>query len=256
MGWRLRVSVVTAAAARAYPPQPDLELVVGPLGATCGAQPSCAVAGELRRARALGDPYHWLVDATHPFACQISGALAQACRQEGQPLLRLQRPDLPSGRAALLEDLADLAALSRPGERLLLAIGARRMAEAIAATPAALHHARVLPSPQALRQAMAVGLAPERLACLRPSAVSFPVEMALCRRWHIDTVLCRQSGGESEGRWHRISEALGLRLLLLRRPAEPSGVCALPLAELLERISRDAVGPVPVARPGAGDPAG
>jgi precorrin-6A/cobalt-precorrin-6A reductase len=235
-GWRLKVSVVTSAAARAYPRHPDLELAVGPLGAGCGESPASAVAAELRRARDLADPYLWLVDATHPFARQISAALAQACRRQVQPLLRLQRPPLPAGRAALLDDLADLGGVSHPGERMLLAIGARRMAEAITASPAALHHARVLPSPQALRQAMAVGLAPERLACLRPAAASLPVEIALCRRWRIDTVLCRQSGGESEQRWHRICEALDLRLLLVRRPPEPTGVCALPLAELLERI--------------------
>ena len=85
-GWRLKVSVVTAAAARAYPRHPDLELAVGPLGAGCGESPASAVAAELRRARDLADPYLWLVDATHPFARQISAALAQACRRQVQPL--------------------------------------------------------------------------------------------------------------------------------------------------------------------------
>lgn len=235
-GWRLRVSVVTAAAARAYGAHPDMELAVGALGGAGDASPQSAVAAELQRARAAADPFHWLVDATHPFARQISAGLAHACRLQHQPLLRLQRPHLTSGRGELLDDLADLAAVSRPAERLLLAIGARHLAQAIAASPEALHHARVLPSPQALRQAMAVGLAPERLACLRPAAASLPVELALCRRWRIDTVLCRQSGGQSEARWQRISEALDLRLLLLRRPAEPAGVCALPLEALLQRI--------------------
>ena len=235
-GWRLKVSVVTAAAARAYPRHPDLELAVGPLGAAGGASSPRAVALELRQGLDLADPYQWLVDATHPFARQISAALAQVCREQGQPLVRLQRPSLPIGRAAVVDDLKGLHGLSRPGERMLLAIGARCLIEAIGATPTARHHARVLPSPQALRQAMAAGLAPDRLACLRPSEASLPVEIALCRRWRIDTVLCRQSGGESEGRWHRISETLDLRLLLLRRPPEPPGLCALPIDALLERI--------------------
>lgn len=235
-GWRLRVSVVTEAATRAYGSHPDLELVVGPLGDAGGGGSVAAVERELRRARAMADPYPWLVDATHPFACRISAALASACAAQEQPLLRLQRPLLPLGRAQLLEDLEDLPVHSRPGERLLLAIGARRLAEAVRLCPAARHHARVLPSPQALRQALAAGLSSDRLACLRPSAVSEPIEAALCRLWRIDTVLCRQSGGEGEGRWHRISEAQGLRLLLLRRPPEPPGVCGLALPELLERV--------------------
>jgi precorrin-6A/cobalt-precorrin-6A reductase len=235
-GWRLRVSVVTAAAARAYPIHPDLELAIGALGEGATEAPEVVLARELQRARKQGDPFRWLVDASHPFARRISATLAAACAAERQPLLRLQRPGLSPGRALLLDDLPALTDHIRRGERLLLAIGARRLAEAIRLSPLALHHARVLPAPQALRQALAAGLATDRLACLRPSLASEPIELALCRRWGIDVVLCRQSGGESEGRWHRVSQALNLRLLLLRRPAEPAGVCALPLAELLARI--------------------
>jgi len=235
-GWRLKVSVVTAAAARSYPRHPDLELAVGALGAAEGATPTHAVVGELRRAEALVDPFTWVLDATHPFAVQISAALVDACQQRRQPLLRLLRDSVPEQGALLLDRIADLSDQVRPGERLLLAIGSRRLAEAIAASPAALHHARVLPSPQALRQALALGLASQRLACLRPAADSLPVEMALCRRWRIDSVLCRQSGGAGERRWHALCRRLGLRLLLLRRPAEPAGVQALAMADLLLRV--------------------
>lgn len=235
-GWRLRVSVVTDAATRAYGAHPDLELAVGPLGDAAGGGADAAVQRELLRARSRSEAFHWLVDASHPFARRISASLVSACAAQGQPLLRLQRPLLPCGRAQLLNDLADLPAHSRPGERLLLAIGARRLAEAIHASPGARHHARVLPSPQALRQALAAGLPSDRLACLRPSAASEPIEAALCRRWRIDSVLCRQSGGANEQRWHRLCEELDLRLLLLRRPPEPSGVPALAMGELLARI--------------------
>lgn len=236
-GWRLRVSVVTAAAARAYPAHADLEMAIGALGAGGGEGARAAIARELQEARLQADPFHWLVDASHPFAQRVSASLAAACAAERQPLLRLRRQQLPQGGAVLLDDLAELPARCCPGERLLLAIGARRLAEAISATPTLLHHARVLPSPQALRQALAAGLATDRLACLRPGPTSLAIELALCRRWRIDTVLCRQSGGENEGRWHRISAALGLRLLLLRRPAEPAGVLALEMPELLERLA-------------------
>ncbi len=233
-GWRLRVSLVTAAAARAYPHHPHLELAIGALGEGGTEPPEVVVGRELQRARTLGDPFRWLVDASHPFARRISATLAAACAAQGQPLLRLQRPPLPPGRALVLDDLGDLGNHLRPGERVLLAIGARRLAEAIRLSPQALHHARVLPAPQALRQAFAAGLATDRLACLRPSETSEAIELALCRRWGIDTVLCRQSGGESEGRWHRICERLDRRLLLLRRPPEPAGVPLLAIDALLE----------------------
>lgn len=236
-GWRLRVSVVTAAAAAAYKQDPGLELAVGALGGRAGDDGDTAVRQCLQQAEASGDPIHCVVDASHPFAVRISAALERVCRERRQPLLRLQRPLLPTGRAQLLDDLIGLGLCCRPGESLLLAIGARRLAEAIAACPQARHHGRVLPYPAALRQALAAGLDSERLACLRPGAAVVPIEAALCRRWSIETVLTRQSGGESEARWHRHCQQMDLRLLLLRRPPEPAGVTGLTLENLLDRLS-------------------
>lgn len=248
-GWRLRVSVVTASAARAYPSHPALEVAVGALGPSDGVSPTVAATLLLQRAREQGDPFHWVVDATHPFALQITAALAEACRNSDQPLLRLRRAGPPPGQARLLAAPADLADWVGPGEPLLLAIGARRLAEAIAACPAALHHARLLPYPEALQRALAAGLHPSRLACLRPGPASEAITAALCRQWRIRSVLCRQSGGEGEAAWHRLCEELGLRLLLLRRPPEPTDLEALEPEALLARLGWPARWDAPAAEP-------
>jgi precorrin-6A/cobalt-precorrin-6A reductase len=240
-GWGVRVSVVSGAAARAYAPHPRLELRVGALGGDGAVRgdPTGAALAELQGAAARGRPCRWLIDASHPFALRISAALAEACRIQEQPLLRLLRPDSADAGATVLADLAELAREPLAGRRLLLAIGARRLAEAMGHCPSAIHHARLLPTPAALRQAMAAGIASARVACLRPAAdpaAAAAVEAALCRRWRIEAVLCRRSGGPSESHWRRISATLGLRLLLLERPAEPPGVRALLLEALLERV--------------------
>ncbi|KEF43234.1 MAG: hypothetical protein ER33_00370 [Cyanobium sp. CACIAM 14] len=234
-GWRLKVSLVSRGAALAYGHHPDQELAVGAIGGADG--PEAGVTAELTAARERGEPYRWVIDATHPFATRISAALASACAALEQPLLRLHRPDLGPGGATPLADLADLGSRCRPGERLLLAIGARRLAEAVAASPQALHHARLLPSREALAGALAAGLDPRRLAPLRPTADG-GLERALCRHWGIETVLSRRSGGTNEAHWHRICDELGLRLLLLERPPEPLGLEVLPLQHLLERLGQ------------------
>jgi precorrin-6A/cobalt-precorrin-6A reductase len=232
-GWLLKVSVVSRAAALAYGAHPRQQLAVGAIGGPDGA--AAGVAAELADAGHRGAPYAWVIDATHPFATRISAALVDGCAARSQPLLRLLRPDLNATGAQPLDTLADLGRLCRPGERLLLAIGARRLAEAVAASPGVLHHARLLPQGGALATALAAGLPPQRLAPLRPGGDG-RIERALCRHWQIDTVLCRRSGGANEARWHRICAALGLRLLLLERPGEPDRVEALPLAALLQRL--------------------
>jgi precorrin-6A/cobalt-precorrin-6A reductase len=235
-GWQVRVSVVSAAAALAYPPRPWLQLAVGAIGGDDAAgDAEAAVRRELERARLEGRPFGWVVDATHPFARRISAAVAAACGAEGQPLLRLMRPLLPAEPGTVVAAAAELATRLRPGERVLLALGGRRLQEVVRGTPAAIHHARILPSPAALRQARAAGLPDERIACLRPGGDG-SVERGLCRRWRIETVVCRRSGGPPERQWQAIAAELGLRLLRLERPAEPDGIVSLPAEALLARI--------------------
>jgi precorrin-6A/cobalt-precorrin-6A reductase len=175
-----------------------------------------------------------VVDASHPFARQVSRQLAAVCSHRGQRLLRLLRPS-PEGPATLLAGLEDLRAIPLAGESLLLAIGARQLAQAVACSPGARHHARLLPSAHSLQQAMAAGLAPERVACLRPGSGE-AVEWALVRRWRIGTVLARQSGGSTERLWRHVCSREGLRLLLLARPPEPEGSELLSQGALLETL--------------------
>jgi precorrin-6A/cobalt-precorrin-6A reductase len=228
-GWRIQVSLVSSAAALAYRSHPNLDLRVGAIEAKAG------ISRELALSREGGGGFQWVIDASHPFACQISLAVNKACQAAGQPMLRLHRPPLPTGTARVLKGLSDLQHCELEAARLLMAIGSRRMGEAMASTPRALHHARILPHALALQQAMAAGLPPERVACLRPGG-DMAIERALCRRWGITTVLCRQSGGVTEGGWSSICSELGLRLLLLERPDEALAAPTLTIDQLLERV--------------------
>lgn len=223
-GWWVRVSVVGAAAAAAYPPHPRLECRVGPLG-----------EGGLLAQRLGQWPCRWLIDASHPFAVRISRALDQVCAGLGQPLLRLDRPLLPPGSARVIADLTRLGPLLTPADDLLLAIGQRQLAQALAHSPAGRHAARLLPTPGSLATALALGIAPDRIALLRPGGDG-SIERALCRRWQTTAVLCRQSGSPAEASWHRVSRDLGLRLLLLARPASDGATATLDLDSLLDQV--------------------
>jgi precorrin-6A/cobalt-precorrin-6A reductase len=120
-GWRLRVSVVSALAARAYAPHDGLELAVGALGANGGEASIRVLVQQLQQARRQGDGFRWVVDASHPFAVRITAALVAACRSCDQPLLRLTRAQPPLGRAELLEDLPELGGriAAGRGDRML-----------------------------------------------------------------------------------------------------------------------------------------
>jgi precorrin-6A/cobalt-precorrin-6A reductase len=253
LGWRLLVSVVTPEAALAYPALPGLELRVGPIDGQAG------VREMLTQACRAGDPFLAVVDASHPFAVQITAALA-AVWSEGEsrqpPLLRLHRGGFGAGAEPEVRHLAHLDALADlplAGRHLLLAIGARQLARAVALSPGALHHARLLPSATALQKAGAAGLAAARLACLRPGdPLERAVLRALLRRWTIDAVICRQSGGVTEQLWRDLAQELKLELLLLDRPEEPAAMRQLEAAELVAAL--EGLRPHPARQPGRGRP--
>ena len=220
-GWRVTVSVVTPDASRAYA---GLDLDQIRIGALQGVE---AIRTELQ----VEPGFRWVVDATHPFASQISADLKQACVDCDQPLLRFERP-LESGESVhLLTELDDLAHCPLAGHRVFLAIGGRHLptAHAAARQAGAEVFARCLPSTAGLRLALAAGLSQDHLAVLRPLQGELPgaIERALCRRWRINAVVCRQSGGVTERLWRRLSQDLNLDLLLLRRPSPPADVATV-----------------------------
>ena len=101
-GWRLRVSVVTGRARRNYPTDPRLEVVVGALA---GAS---AWRSALEAAERQGDPFHGVVDASHPFASLVTAAVVAATANRPERLLRLQRPDLAAPGAPSLGHMREL----------------------------------------------------------------------------------------------------------------------------------------------------
>ena len=219
-GWNVEVSVVTASAARAYAGLAMTAVHQGPL------ESDAAIASVLKRRPS------WVIDATHPFAVQISAGLQRVCIRQQQRLIRYERRTTARRRIgaiteqpAFVHRLDQLGALqdqSLHGHRLFIALGSRHLAEtASAASDAgACLFARVMPSCDGVRQALAVGLPVDHLAVVHPRSDLVPgaIEAALCRRWEITDVICRQSGGLIEGLWRELAAEQGLQLWLLRRP--------------------------------------
>ena len=232
LGWRVQVSVVTPSAARAYASLGVESIAVGAL------QGQAAIAAFL----AEQGPFQWVVDATHPFATQISADLEQVCGGLDQRLLRLERPMESGGSAMVLQRIEDLSGFSLQGRRLMLAIGGRHLTAAarLARICGAEVFARTLPSAAGLRSALAADLPQGHLAVLKPlqGKPAGSIEQALCRQWMITDVLCRQSGGVTERLWRRIALEQGLQLWLLRRPHTAAQVETVDNeSDLLERIA-------------------
>lgn len=216
-GYQLSISVVSAAAARAYADMPLDHLHVGPF-----------LSEDSLSEYLASKVVNLVVDATHPFALQISDQLRSVCSIRNLPLLRFERPDHAVSDKLLLDTVLDLADCDLAGRRLLLALGARQLGAAASAArrAGASVHARVLPTPEAIRLAGRAGLSDDHLAVLRPGsgARQGGYESALCRRWQITDVLCRQSGGAADQLWSELARQRSIQLWKLKRPAPMANV--------------------------------
>lgn len=168
-----------------------------------------------------------VVDATHPYARQVSENLRGACEKAGVPLLRVARPATPLPPDAVAVGSAREAGeflVAREGE-VLVATGAKELGVLAAAMgdQAARLHVRTLPSPEALRACGQAGVPPERVICVQ-GPVSRSMNVACLRDSRASWLLTKDSGREG-GMPEKIGAAreCGARLVVIGRPPEPEG---------------------------------
>ena len=80
-GWEVTVSVVNDSASLPYQEMRLRAIHIGPLHGVEG------IKRVLQDAASLHNGFHWVIDATHPFALEISTNLQNACEDFDQPLL-------------------------------------------------------------------------------------------------------------------------------------------------------------------------
>jgi precorrin-6A/cobalt-precorrin-6A reductase len=159
-----------------------------------------------------------ILDASHPFAVEISGLAMQAAAEAGIGYLRFERPQisyLPSTRVVphVHTVLADRELLHR---RILLTVGVKLLPLFQPWFDRATLWARILPD--SVAAALAAGCSPEQLIPMR-LPISVEQEEHLWRALRIDTVIAKASGsaGGLEVK-QAVAEKLGVRLIVIAKP--------------------------------------
>jgi precorrin-6A/cobalt-precorrin-6A reductase len=172
-----------------------------------------------------------VIDATHPFAAQISAQAVAACAASGVKRLRLDRPAWPrhpGDRWIEVDDVrAAAAALPALGRRAFLTIGGRGL-EAFAALPGMHFLVRLVeapPQPLALPSAeLLLGRGPFTLA----------EERLIMERHGIDMLVTKASGGTATAAKLDAARERKLPVVMLRRPAPPPGPHVTGIAAALD----------------------
>ncbi len=235
-GWKISVSVVSEAAALSYEHLSLEDIWIGPIDGIEG------ISRILNKAKVLKKKFDWVIDATHPFALVITSDLQNACAIFGQPLLRFDRPVFSLKGANLINTTRELANQNLKDRNLLLAIGSRHLKEAVGAARIAGANVfvRILPNPSSFVQAISCPLSETQVAMFRPLGGTSlgELELALCKKWSIDYVVCRQSGGVTQETWQQICGELKIDLCLVRRPLQLGNIEVVnSVNELVARVS-------------------
>lgn len=159
-----------------------------------------------------------VIDATHPFAAQMSTNAVLATRETGIPLLALTRPAWRSGPGDRWHSVPNMAgavaALSGPPRRILLAIGRMHLAD-FAARPQHHYHLRLIDAPTE------VPPLPRHNVTLDRGPFSALADEALMRDQRIDLIVAKNAGGSGSVSKLIAARALGLPVLMVERPDLP-----------------------------------
>lgn len=159
-----------------------------------------------------------VIDATHPFASQISANAVAACRHTRSALIAIERPAWqlqPGDNWTCVPDIATAIATLGPAPlRVLTAIG-RQQLGLLEAHPHHHYVIRVIDLPQV----------PLRLAShtIIPARGPFTAEddLALLEREKIDIIVAKNSGGDAAVSKLVAARALSIPVVMVERPPGP-----------------------------------
>ena len=205
------VTVTTESARSLYPDAPTLRVVVG-----CKDRKEIVEFVQVEGISAI-------LDASHPYAVQVSQAAIAASTELNIPYTRYERPFVKqqsNTRSLIYLNSFDtlLAGEYLLGQRVLLTIGYRFLPLFRPWQMRSTLFARILPSVTALEASLAAGFTPARLLCIRPP-ISVQLEKALWQHWEISLVVTKASGSAGgEDVKQAVAAELGIPLIIISRP--------------------------------------
>lgn len=177
-----------------------------------------------------------VVDATHPFAAQMSRNAVDACAAAGVPLLALERAPWQAERGDRWIEVDDLpaaaVALGAAPRRVFLGIG-RQNLDLFANHPQHAYLVRLVDPPRGPLPLTNVEVVVARGPFDRAS------DRALLAAHRIELVVAKNAGGEAAVAKIEAARDLGLPVVMVRRPAIPPRRTVASVAEVMDWLAHD-----------------
>ncbi|MBR0727408.1 cobalt-precorrin-6A reductase [Bradyrhizobium japonicum] len=177
-----------------------------------------------------------VIDATHPFAAEMSRHAVQACAQTGTPLIALERAPWTKAPGDTWIEVADVtaaaAALPETPANVFLAIGRQHIAP-FAAKPQHVYTLRFVDPPEAPLPFVADVI-------VSRGPFTFDGELETMRARDIAWIVARNSGGDGARAKIDAARMLGLPVIMIARPRLPERLRVESVAEIMHWLGHRA----------------
>ncbi|OKO70288.1 cobalt-precorrin-6X reductase [Bradyrhizobium sp. NAS80.1] len=171
-----------------------------------------------------------VIDATHPFAAEMSRNAVDACAETGTPLIALERAPwtrAPGDNWIEIPDVnAAVAVLPEAPAKVFLAIGRQHIAP-FAAKPQHTYTLRFVDPPET-----PLLFSADVIVSRGPFTLDGELEMM--RRRGITWIVARNSGGDGARAKIDAARMLGLPVIMISRPRRPERLRVESVAEIMQ----------------------
>lgn len=181
-----------------------------------------------------------LIDATHPYAARISANAADAARIAGVPILALRRPGwsrVDGDRWNDVDSVDEAAhALGITPRRAFLALGRQELLP-FEACP---QHSYVIRSVDPVEPPLDV---PDATYILGRGPFAEADEIVMLKSHCIEAIVCKNSGGTATYGKIAAARALGIDVIMVRRPALPDVPAGTSVDAVADMVAHQLPGP-------------
>ncbi|OWZ82972.1 precorrin-6A reductase [Natranaerobius trueperi] len=174
----------------------------------------------------LKEKFSLVIDATHPFATEITKGAIRACNESDIPYLRYERPSLNISKGVNYErvntfkEAATQAKyyINNKNSKVFLTIGSKNLQSFTDIIDTKQIVARVLPLTSSITHCYNLGLLPENIIALQ-GIVRYSLNKSLFKNYNASVLVTKDSGLESglQEKLHA-SKDLGMKVILINRP--------------------------------------
>lgn len=186
--------------------------------------------GEEMRAFLARHSFSHVVDATHPYAAQVSANIRRACEEQNVPYMRVVREELApneeQGQIHYVEDVPGAVEfLKKTQGNILVTTGSKELA-AFTSLPDYENrvYARVLSLPSVVQACAGLGFTGSHLICMQ-GPFSTEMNQAMLRQWQCRYLVTKDTG-HAGGFQEKCQAARqqGVQLVVIGRPVVEQGI--------------------------------